>query len=380
MDTDACVCKVFGLNALPFGATGSVAGFLRISAALFFILSKGLRIWSSAFFDDFPTLASAELSAFTDQHVAMLFDLLGIDFAREGKKSTEFGASMKALGLVFDLSGFSTGKVLIKHTDERKAELMERIDEILANDSLSPKEAESLRGRLHWYESFLFGRTANLAIHTIGKRISSPKWITSLDRELASSLRMLKDRVLSGPPLILSGAMETPLIVFTDGACEGESSKTGSIGGTLYGGSASPLRFFSSEVPKIVMDMFLEESRNPIYLVEMLACYVAMKLWGPDSLGRYVVMYVDNEASRGAFIKGYSSTKLGNVLVQLTVTSEDDFQWKTWYGRVPTSSNPADPPSRLDISALLRAGVPRDEIAWDQIVLLLQGQLHKLWG
>ena len=54
--------RLFGLNALPFGATGSVAGFLRVSSALFFILSVGFKIWCSAFFDDFPTLAAKALS------------------------------------------------------------------------------------------------------------------------------------------------------------------------------------------------------------------------------------------------------------------------------------------------------------------------------
>lgn len=178
-DTEADVCRVFGLNALPFGATGSVAGFLRISSAIFFILTRGLHIWASAFFDDFPTLSSSDASAMTDRHVAMLFDLLGIAFAREGKKCTQFGLEMKALGLVFDLEHFASGKIYIKHTAERRTELLDRIDEILENGELSPKEAESLRGRLHWYESYLFGRTANLAIHQLGKRVSAPSWVTA---------------------------------------------------------------------------------------------------------------------------------------------------------------------------------------------------------
>lgn len=379
-DTDANMCRVFGVNALPFGATGSVAGFLRISSALFYILTKGLRIWASAFFDDFPTLSAAELSALTDQHVAMLFDLLGIEFAREGKKFTEFGSRMKALGLVFDLSHFAEGRVYIKRTDERKAELVSRIDDILSADELTSKEAESLRGRLHWYESYLFGRTANLAIHKIGKRISAPSWVTSLGAELESALRQLRDRVLCGPPLMLSADMETPILIFTDGACEGDDFKLGSVGGVIYHGSTTPLRFFSSKVPDRLMAFFLEEAKNPIYLFEMLACYIALRLWGPDYVGRYVVYYLDNEASRGAFIKGYSGTKLGNVLVQLLVSAEDACQWKAWYGRVPTSSNNADAPSRFQTESLRRAGATCDGIAWDEVILAFEHQLHLLVG
>lgn len=81
--------KLFGLNSLPFGATGSVAGFLRVSSAIFFILSVGLQVWCS--FDDFPTMSVDALSNSTDQCVGLLFDMLGIQFAKEGKKSQTFG-------------------------------------------------------------------------------------------------------------------------------------------------------------------------------------------------------------------------------------------------------------------------------------------------
>ena len=379
-DTETDACRVFGLNALPFGATGSVAGFLRISSAIFFVLTQGLHIWSSAFFDDFPTLSVADASAMTDKHVAMLFDLLGIDFAREGKKCAQFGSQMKALGLVFDLEQFSSGKVYIRHTAERKTELLDRLNDILERNELSPKDAESLRGRLHWYESYLFGRTANLAIHQLGKRISAPSWTTSLGSELESVLRLLRDRVVSGPPLILRADMDTPLLIFTDGACEGDELKTGSVGGVLYCGSNAPLRYFSGKVPALLMQDFLQESKNPIYLIEMLACYIAFKLWGSSNLGCYVVLYLDNEASRGAFIKGYSTTRRGNIIVQLVVSCEDSFQWKAWYGRVPTASNMSDAPSRHDTAKLDQAGVPRDDIFWDQIILAYQHQQHVLWG
>ncbi len=77
---------MFGLNALPFGASGSVAGFLRVSTAVFHVLTVGLGIWAGTFFDDFPILCQESVSKQTEQHVSMLLDLLGLRFAREGKK------------------------------------------------------------------------------------------------------------------------------------------------------------------------------------------------------------------------------------------------------------------------------------------------------
>ena len=42
-------------------------------------------------------------------------------------------------------------------------------------------------------------------------------------------------------------------------------------------------------------------------------------LWGGQKFDRYVVTYIDNEASRMALVKAYSSTPLGNVVTQLFV-------------------------------------------------------------
>lgn len=378
-DPDSNEPKLFGLNSLPFGATGSVAGFLRVSSALFFILSAGLQVWCSAFFDDFPTMSVAALSKSTDQCVGLLFDMLGIQFAKEGKKSQAFGPEMKALGLIFDLSQFDEGVVYIKHTPERRAELLAKINSILEQDSLTPKEAESFRGRIQWFESYLFGRIANLSIHRIGKRAQQKgsKTKSKLDDELRSSLIFLRTRVQTGSPLLLTAETEDSVLIFTDGAFDAENLK-GSVGGVLLDHKGRPLRFFSENLPALVMKRFLEVSDNPIYLIELLAGYIAAFLWGGLTTGRYVVMYIDNEASRLALIKAYSSTPMGNVIVQMFVSSEDSSQWKVWFGRVCSYSNIADAPSRMEVQDLVTRGAMQDKCAWDVILLKLEETEHNL--
>ena len=78
--------------------------------------------------------------------------------------------------------------------------------------------------------------------------------------------------------------------------------------------------------------------------------------------------YVDNEASRLALIKAYSSTKLGNVILSNFVSLEDKVQWKVWFGRVASHSNPSDAPSRLEISDLLKRSVCRDLVPWETVI------------
>ena len=87
----------FKVLALPFGATGSVAAFLRISAAVAYVGTKGLSIPWSVFFDDYTALSPKGLEADTTFYAEALFKLLGINFASEGSKAPPFSEKFKTL-------------------------------------------------------------------------------------------------------------------------------------------------------------------------------------------------------------------------------------------------------------------------------------------
>ena len=219
-DVDAKEAKVYQISALPFGASGSVAGFLRISAALACIGQVCLGFWWSSFFDDFPTITAASLADQCRAQVHLLFDLLGIDFAREGDKAGSFGDTFKALGLLIDLTDFATGTVRIGHTESRRNELLAQIELHLDQNCLKPKDAERLRGRLQWYDTFLFGRVANYSMSVISKRATSCSTVATLDPQLQRALLFLKERVLVSRPLELSRTAGKTFFIFTDGAVE----------------------------------------------------------------------------------------------------------------------------------------------------------------
>ena len=133
-------------------------------------MTLGLGVWSGTFFNDFPILSRSDLSSQTETQVSHLLDLLGMRFSKEGKKWVPFDESMAVLGVVLDFKHLAEGKVLFRHTDARRDELNATLGKYLESNTLTPKDAESLRGRLIWFESFLFGRIANLSLHEIGKR------------------------------------------------------------------------------------------------------------------------------------------------------------------------------------------------------------------
>lgn len=157
----------FKVLALPFGATGSVAAFLRISAAIAYVGTKGLSIPWSVFFDDYTALSPKGLEADTTFYAEALFKLLGINFASEGSKAPPFSEKFKTLGLIVDAENAKEKTVRLGHTPERSSELLDTLEEILSHDQVSTKTLEQLHGRIVWFRTFIFGRKLNAATRTL---------------------------------------------------------------------------------------------------------------------------------------------------------------------------------------------------------------------
>ena len=108
---------LLGVNALPFGASGSVSAFLRISMALWFIGTVGLKLCWTVFYDDFTVICKGRLCHGTGIAAAALFDLFGMWFAKDGNKATPFGTLVRTLGLQVQLGSAARG-FCIGHTEE----------------------------------------------------------------------------------------------------------------------------------------------------------------------------------------------------------------------------------------------------------------------
>eukprot|EP00435_Cladocopium_sp_Y103_P037020 s3875_g9.t1 len=121
-DADQQKPCLLGVNALPFGAAGSVNAFLRISMALWFVGTVGLRLCWTVFYDDFTLICKRRLSNGTSIAAEALFDLFGMWYAKEGSKAVEFGDKVKTLGLLVQLGNINSG-FHIGHAEERREEL-----------------------------------------------------------------------------------------------------------------------------------------------------------------------------------------------------------------------------------------------------------------
>ena len=370
-----------GANALPFGAIGSVSAFLRVSMAVWYLGVRGLRLCWTSFFDDY-TLLSKGLAANSAAIAAeSLFDMLGIQFARDGKKAVGWDTKVRTLGVQFDLKPEGQkGVVLLGHTENRVQELKTALESFLTCGVMTSKDAERLRGRLQWFESFAGGRIAQQALRTISSLVSDSRVQRSLRNPEINAIKFLRDRVLSAPPTCIKATNLQTWLVFSDGACEGETDKEGTIGAILVSPDGKLCSYFSERVPTELMQKLMLESAHPIFELELLPVWCAMKEWGRLMRHSQCVYYLDNEAARGALTNGATSTEYGRRMVQGFVIDEMEHQIKTWYARVPTSSNLADKPSRLETGDLDALGVSRVAIDWQTVNTLLDSTGSDGWG
>ena len=358
---------LLGVNALPFGAAGSVSAFLRISMAIWFIGTVGLKLCWTVFYDDYTVICKKRMSHGTGIAAEALFDLFGMWFAKEGTKAVDFSSQVKTLGLVIRL-GDATGPFTVGHTTERRQELCEALEAILEAKRIEPKQAERLRGRMQWFEGYAFGRIAQHSLKVLGELSLRQQRFVSLNESEMSAINFLLSRVKSAEAIRITTTLLDNYLIFTDGACEGDTEKTGSVGGVLVGPNGQVLEHFSSRVPSSYMDSLLEASDNPIYELELLPVHIALSLWSHRLQSSHVVMYLDNDAARAAMCKGYGATVAAQRIVQKVMETECSCELKTWFARVPTHSNIADGPSRLQCHEIELMGSKELKVDWNVVL------------
>ena len=146
------------------------------------------------------------------------------------------------------------------------------------------------------------------------------------------------------------------------------------VGAILVNPEGELSQYFSEKVPQRLMSKLLSQSSHPIFELELLPVGCAMALWGPLLKHSQCVVYLDNEAAKGALSNAATNTEHGQRIIQKFVQDELQYQIKMWFARVPTSSNLADKPSRLDTSELDALGVARVHVDWQDVEIQLAAE------
>ena len=75
---------------------------------------------------------------------------------------------------------------------------------------------------------------------------------------------------------------------------------------------------------------------------------VSLQTWGHLMKGRDVIVFIDNEGVRESMVTGNTRSVASMRILGEVHRLMSRLGAKFWYARVPSSSNPADPPSRLE--------------------------------
>ena len=85
---------------------------------------------------------------------------------------------------------------------------------------------------------------------------------------------------------------------------------------------------------------------NAIFLLELMAVLASLRKMQPLLRDARVMLFIDNNAALHALVKGDSSVPMARWIVQECWSILAYTAARAWFERVPSSSNPADAPSR----------------------------------
>ncbi|CAE7733672.1 unnamed protein product [Symbiodinium sp. CCMP2592] len=347
----------FESRTLLFGATSSVVSFNRVARLIQRVLIT-LQVLACNYFDDYPVLEVLPLCNNTQSTIKAALDLLGFSWAED--KDLPFSHEAELLGVRVDLGTF--GVVKIGNKPDRAASIAAAVDSVLSEGRLDPKTLPSLFGRIQFAEGQLHGRLGRLALADLREWMMSSQ-AQALDATAVQALRHLRTRVLGGTPRIVPACVGSRRsVIFTDGAYEPTNgSYPATVGGVLYhyDSGAWCTSYFACAIPlSVVRSWEALGKRHLIGPVEMYAVVCAREAWSKHLNMQRVTMYVDHSGVLASLVKGSSKDPLWRQLL-LIFESCDAEAMLPWFSRVPSASNPADPPSRAKAIFPVRGQVCR---------------------
>ncbi len=102
---------------------------------------------------------------------------------------------------------------------------------------------------------------------------------------------------------------------------------------------------------------------------ELLPVLVAFKGWADRLRDRRVLVFIDKDAARFGLVACTARSDASLNLIIATAALVGELRAWPWYGRVPTRSNPADAPSRLEVESLHADGYRRLQPGWPESLL-----------
>ena len=341
----------FVSNSLMFGSTAAVYAFNRISKALWHAATVCLDIIGTCYYDDFPCIEPLLTATAARKSFEGMLDILGWAYADSPGKAEPYRGTFTALGVELVVQDLFKGSFCVQNKPTRVNALLVSLQEALDNNQLSPPSAASLHGKLQFAEAQVFGRAAKPFLHTLSARAhASSSEGHGLTKDLKEALESLRLILTSAKPRQISRSdLRAPVLIFTDGASEGDVH---SFGALVHDCSCGWTITFEGHVSKRLVESWRASigGMQVIGQVELLPLLLIRIGW-PDRLhNRRTICFVDNDSARDGLIKAYSPSRPSMRIISAFYQAERLHPCWLWVARVPSKSNPADEPSRLEAS------------------------------
>ena len=343
--------RFFISDALMFGSTASVYAFNRCARALWHLAVVWLKLITTQFYDDFPSLEFSQSSKGAQLCFEAFLQLLGWETSSNPKKSLPFSEVFKMLGVQVDLSQMTQGKVLVCNTEQRRTSILSQIEAIRSEGFLDRPTASSLYGKLSFALCTVFGRGAVPGLRIISD-IANGKRNGQLDDVSHEALGSVVHFLIHAKPRELSiFDNRKPVLIFTDASYEKEVAQYGIVA------FIDDDRYVAQGIipDSIVQQWKCLAGQQVISQAEIYPVIILKSFWSQRLKDRRVLLFIDNEAARFSLIKLNTPSVASIKLIHLYYNLEAESPSYTWFARVPSKSNPADWPSRGEAELAVQA-------------------------
>jgi len=249
------------------------------------------------------------------------------------------------LGVVTDFSKLHLGRIFLRISPERRKKVLAMLSKILADNSLSPAHASSVRGKLFFCMLSAFNKIGRGPLRAFTERqYSNESRITPPIRDAVDFFMALvanmKPRCVD-----LSVSQRTTLIVWTDAMYE---ATTGGLGVVAYDPDDGSFHYSAYQVPRWVYP-FMRVLQTYIGQLEIMAVLFAYLTIPRSRLtSRPVLHFIDNTSSMAGAIKGYSPKSDSSWLLSILHLLLSSIEVIPWFAYVASAANCSDGPSRGD--------------------------------
>ena len=213
----------FILNALPFGATGSVYSFNRVAKSLWHLMVCMGNVLTTQYYDDYPNVEFSALAKSSQGFMEFLVQALGWKFATEGKKAFPPSSSFKVLGVELDLSKSCSLVVTVANKADRIESLVLFLSGLMKKGRINSSEAATLHGQLNFAQGQYYGCSMKPAMSFL-QTVMKTSWKNSYSQDLIVMCTYLITSLVTCPPRVISTTdSKQPALLFTDGAFEVEN-------------------------------------------------------------------------------------------------------------------------------------------------------------